>query len=159
VAGAEAIYSEILADDPGEAKAIGGLAKLHVAAGRMDEAKALLETAPAAPVGKEQEPSVVAAWAALRLAEQASTVGELAPLEQAIAANPDDHQARFDLAVAQSAKGERDAAADHLLEIIRRDRKWNDEAARKQLLQLFEAWGLMDPASVAARRKLSAVWF
>jgi putative thioredoxin len=158
-AGAEAIYSEILADDPGEAKAIGGLAKLHVAAGRMDEAKALLETAPAAAPGKEQEPAVVAASAALRLAEQASTVGELGPLEQAIAANPDDHQARFDLAVALSAKDERDAAADHLLEIIRRDRKWNDEAARKQLLQLFEAWGLMDPASVAARRKLSAVWF
>ena len=98
-------------------------------------------------------------WAALRLAEQASNVGELAPLEQAIAANPDNHQARFDLAVALSAKGERDAAADQLLEIIRRDRKWNDEAARKQLLQLFEAWGLMDPASVTARRKLSAVWF
>ena len=61
--------------------------------------------------------------------------------------------------VALSAKGERDAAADQLLEIIRRDRKWNDEAARKQLLQLFEAWGLMDPASVTARRKLSAIWF
>ena len=158
-AGAAAIYTEILADDPVEAKAIGGLAKLHVAAGRFDEAKALLETAPAAPVGKEQEPSVVAAHAALKLAEQASNVGELAPLEQAIAANPNDHQARFDLAVALSAKGERDAAADHLLEIIRRDRKWNDEAARKQLLQLFEAWGLMDPASVAARRKLSGIWF
>jgi len=154
-AGAAAIYSEILADEPGEAKAIGGLAKLHVAAGRLKEAKALLETAP----GKEQDPAVVAAHAALRLAEQASNVGELAPLEQAVAANPNDHQARFDLAVALSAKGERDAAADHLLEIIRRDRKWNDEAARKQLLQLFEAWGLMDPASVAARRKLSAIWF
>jgi putative thioredoxin len=158
-AGAAAIYAEILAEEPGEAKAIGGLAKLHVAAGRLDEAKALLETAPAAPAGKEQEPAVVAALAALRLAEQASNVGELAPLEQAIAANPDNHQARFDLAVALSAKGERDAAADQLLEIIRRDRKWNDEAARKQLLQLFEAWGLMDPASVAARRKLSAIWF
>src|ERR1700733_10040682 len=152
---AGAIYTEILAEDPGEAKAIGGLAKLHVAAGRFEEAKALLETAPAASAGKEQEPSVVAAHAALKLAEQASNVGELAPLEQAIAANPDDHQARLDLAVALSAKGERDAAADHLLEIIRRDRKWNDEAARKQLLQLFEAWGLMDPASVTARRKLS----
>ena len=155
--GAAAIYAEILAEDPGEAKAIGGLAKLHIADGRLEEAKALLGTA-AAP-GKEQDPAVVAAHAALRLAEQASNVGELAPLEQAIAANPDNHQARFDLAVALSAKGERDAAADQLLEIIRRDRKWNDEAARKQLLQLFEAWGLMDPASVAARRKLSAIWF
>jgi putative thioredoxin len=155
----KAIYAEILAEDPGEAKAIGGLAKLHIADGRLEEAKALLETAPAAAPGKEQDPAVVAAHAALRLAEQASNVGELAPLEQAIAANPDNHQARFDLAVALSAKGERDAAADQLLEIIRRDRKWNDEAARKQLLQLFEAWGLMDPASVAARRKLSAIWF
>jgi putative thioredoxin len=95
----------------------------------------------------------------VNLAEQASSVGELAPLETAVAANPDDHQARFDLAVALSAKGDRDAAADQLIEIIRRDRKWNDEAARKQLLQLFEAWGLMDPASIAARRKLSAIWF
>src|ERR1700744_6179302 len=158
-AGAAAIYTEILADEPGEPKAIGGLAKLHIAAGRLEDAKALLETAPAAPTGKEQDPAVVAAHAALRLAEQASNVGELAPLEQAVAANPNDHQARFDLAVALSAKGDRDGAADQLLEIIRRDRSWNDQAARKQLLQLFEAWGLMDPASVAARRKLSAIWF
>ena len=86
-------------------------------------------------------------------------MGEFAPLEQAVAAYPDNHQARFDLAVALSAKGDRDGAADQLLEIIHRDRKWNEEAARKQLLQLFEAWGLMDPASVAARRKLSALWF
>ena len=158
-AGAAAIYSEILADDPGEAKAIGGLAKLHVAAGRLAEAKALLETAPAAAPGKEQDPAVVAASAALHLAEQASNVGELAPLQQAVAANPNDYQARFDLAVALSAKGDRAGAADQLIEIIRRDRKWNDEAARKQLLQFFEAWGLMDPESVAARRKLSAIWF
>ncbi|HVM98581.1 MAG TPA: tetratricopeptide repeat protein, partial [Caulobacteraceae bacterium] len=75
------------------------------------------------------------------------------------AADPNDLQARFDLALALSAKGDREGAADQLLEIIKRDRKWNDEAARKQLLQLFEAWGLMDPASVAARRKLSAIWF
>ena len=93
------------------------------------------------------------------MAEQAASVGDLAPLQQAVAANPDDHKSRFDLAVALSANGDRDKAADHLLEIIRRDRGWNDEAARKQLLQLFEAWGLMDPATVAARRKLSAIWF
>jgi len=158
-AGAAAIYAEILAEDPCDVKALGGLAKLQVAAGQLKEARALLETAPPAPAGKEQEPAVAAAWAALRLAEQASSVGELAPLEQAVAANPDDHKARFDLAVALSAKGDRAGAADQLIEIIRRDRKWNDEAARKQLLQLFEAWGLMDPASVAARRKLSAIWF
>ncbi len=158
-AGAASIYAEILAEAPDDAKAIGGLAKLQVAAGNVEEAKALLATAPAPAPGKEPDPAIAAALAAVSLAEQASNVGELAPLEAAVAANPDDHQARFDLAVALSAKGERDAAADHLLEIIRRDRKWNDEAARKQLLQLFEAWGLMDPASVTARRKLSAIWF
>ncbi len=158
-AGAAAIYAEILAENPGEAKAIGGLAKLQVAAGQLDQAKALLATAPAPAPGKDQDPAVAAAWAALRLAEQASSVGELAPLEQAVAANPEDHKARFDLAVALSAKGDREGAADQLLEIIRRDRKWNDEAARKQLLQLFEAWGLMDPATIAARRKLSSIWF
>jgi putative thioredoxin len=158
-AGAASIYAGILAENPEDAKAIGGLARLHVAAGNVAEAKALLATAPAPAAGKEPDPALAAALAAVSLAEQASSVGELAPLEAAVAANPDDHQARFDLAVALSAKGDRDAAADHLLEIIRRDRKWNEEGARKQLLQLFEAWGLMDPASVAARRKLSAIWF
>jgi putative thioredoxin len=159
VAAAAEIYGDILAADPDDPKAIAGLAKLQVALGQLAEARALLESAPPPPPGKEPDPAIAAAWAALRLAEQASNVGELAPLEQAVAANPDDHQSRFDLAVALSAKGDRDAAADQLLEIIRRDRKWNDEAARKQLLQFFEAWGLMDPASVAARRKLSAIWF
>jgi putative thioredoxin len=157
--GAAEIYAEILEGAPGDPKAVAGLARLQIEAGQLDQAKALLETAPAPPPGKDQDPAIAAAWAALRLAEQASNVGELAPLEQTVAANPDDHQSRFDLAVALSAKGDREAAADHLLEIIRRDRKWNDEAARKQLLQLFEAWGLMDPATVAARRKLSAIWF
>ena len=158
-AGAASIYAQILAETPDDAKAIGGLAKLHVAAGNVAEAKALLATAPAPAPGREPDPAIAAAQAAVNLAEQASSVGELAPLEAAVAANPDNHQARFDLAVALSAKGDRDAAADHLLEIIRRDRKWNDEAARKQLLQLFEAWGLMDPAAVTARRKLSAILF
>ena len=158
-AGAASIYAEILAENPEDAKAIAGLARLHVAAGNVEEAKALLATAPAPAPGKEPDPAIAAAQAAVNLAEQASSVGELGPLEAAVAANPDDHQARYDLAVALSAAGERDKAADALLEIIRRDRQWNDEAARKQLLQLFEAWGLMDPASVAARRKLSAIWF
>ncbi len=158
-AGAAGIYAEILAEDPADVKAIAGLAKLQVAAGQIEQAKALLATAPAPAPGKEPDPAIAAALAALNLAKQASAVGELAPLQQAVAANPDDHKSRFDLAVALSAKGDRAGAADQLLEIIKRDRKWNDEAARKQLLQLFEAWGLMDPASIAARRKLSAIWF
>ncbi len=158
-AGAAAIYAEVLAEDPGDAKAIGGLAKLQIALGQLEQAKALLATVPPPAPGKDHDPAVAAALAALGVAEQAATVGDLAPLQQAVAGNPDDHKSRFDLAVALSAKGDREGAADHLLEIIRRDRKWNDEAARKQLLQLFEAWGLMDPATVAARRKLSAIWF
>jgi len=158
-AGAATLYAEILSEDPADPKGIGGLAKLQVAAGQLEQAKALLNTAPSPGPGREQDPAIAAAWAALRLAEQTSNVGELAPLEQAVTADPNNLQARFDLALALSAKGKRDDAADQLLEIIKRDRKWNDEAARKQLLQLFEAWGLMDPASVAARRKLSAVWF
>ncbi len=158
-AGAAAIYAEILAQNPGEAKAVGGLAKLQVAAGQLDQARALLASVPEPAPGKDPDPAIAAALAALRVAEQAASVGELAPLEQAVAANPDDHKSRYDLAVALSAKGDRERAADELLEIIRRDRKWNDEAARKHLLQLFEAWGLMDPATVAARRKLSAIWF
>ena len=76
-----------------------------------------------------------------------------------MAANPDDHQARFDLAVALNARGDRDGAANALLDIIKRERRWNDDAARKQLLQFFEAWGLMDAATVTARRKLSSIWF
>jgi putative thioredoxin len=95
----------------------------------------------------------------VRVAEQAAAVGDLGPLEKAVADNPDDHRARFDLALALNADGRREEAADHLLAIIKRDRKWDDEAARKQLLQFFEAWGLMDPAAVTARRKLSAILF
>jgi len=113
---------------------------------------------PPAP-GREPDPAIAAAAAALHVAEQASAIGDLAPLEKAVAENPDNHQARFDLALALNAEGRRDEAADALLTIFKRDRKWNDDAARKQLLQFFEAWGLMDPAAVTARRKLSAILF
>jgi putative thioredoxin len=153
------LYARVLTEDETNAKAIGGLARLHVAAGDLEAARGVLAmAAPPAP-GKEPDPAVAAAIAALSLAEQAETVGDLAPLQKALAANPDDHQARFDLAVALNAGGERDKAADELLTIIKRDRAWNDGGARKQLLQFFEAWGLMDKATVAARRKLSAIWF
>jgi len=158
-AGAASLYARILAEDETNAKAIAGLAKLHVEAGDLDQAKAVLSMAAPPPAGRDQDPALAAAWAAVRLAEQAAAVGDLAPLEKALAENPDNHQARFDLALALNAKGRRDEAADCLLAIIKRDRQWNDEAARKQLLQFFEAWGLMDPAAVAARRKLSAILF
>jgi putative thioredoxin len=157
--GAAELYARVLTEDESNAKAIGGLARLHVAAGDLDQARAVLSmAAPPAP-GKEPDPAIAAAIAALHVAEQAASVGDLAPLQRALNANPDDHQARFDLALALAAKGERDNAADELLAIIKRERGWNDGAARKQLLQFFEAWGLMDKTTVAARRKLSAIWF
>ena len=157
--GAASFYARILSEDETNPKAIGGLAKLHVEAGDLEQAKAVLSMAEAPAPGKEQNPAIAAAWAAVHVAEQAASVGDLAPLEKAVADDPANHQARFDLAIAYNANGDRDAAADALLAIIKRDRKWNDEAARKQLLQFFEAWGLMDPASVTARRKLSAMIF
>ena len=156
---AASFYARILAEDETNPKAIGGLAKLHVEAGDLEQAKAVLSMAEAPAPGKEQNPAIAAAWAAVHIAEQAASVGDLAPLEKALAENPDNHQARLDLAIALNANGKRDEAADALLAIIKRDRKWNDDAARKQLLQFFEAWGLMDPAAVTARRKLSAIIF
>jgi putative thioredoxin len=153
------LYARILTEDETNPKAIGGLAKLHVDAGDLDQAKAVLSMAPAPAPGKDPDPAIGAAWAAVHLVEQAAAVGDLAPLEKAIAEDPANHQARFDLALALNAKGDRDSAAAQLLDIIKRERGWKDGAARKQLLQLFEAWGLMDDATVAARRKLSAIWF
>ena len=158
-AGAAALYSQVLTEDEGNLKAIAGLAKLHVDGGDLAQAKAVLSLAPPPAPGKDADPAIAAVTAAIDLAEHAAAVGDIAPLEQAVAANPDDHQARFDLALALNGRGERDAAADRLLEIIKRDRKWNDDAARKQLVQFFEAWGLMDPAAVQARRKLSSLIF
>ena len=153
------LYAKILTEDETNPKAIGGLAKLHVDAGDLDQAKAVLSMAPAPAAGKDPDPAIGAAWAAVHLVEQAAAVGDLAPLEKAIAEDPANHQARFDLAVALNAKGDREGAAGHLLDIIKRQRGWKEDAARKQLLQFFEAWGLMDEATIAARRKLSAIWF
>ena len=138
----------MLTEDESNLKAIAGLAKLHVEAGDLDQAKAVLSMAPAPAPGKEPDPAIAAAAAALRVAEQAAAVGDLAPLEKAVAENPDNHQARFDLALALNAEGGATRRPTRCSTIFKRDRKWNDEAARKQLLQFFEAWGLMDPAAV-----------
>jgi putative thioredoxin len=154
--GAAQIYAALIEQEPTNQKAVGGLAKLYVDLGQLEEARAILGLLQ--PGAKEEEP-VAAARAALELAEQAASLGDLAPLMAKVDAAPQDWQARFDLAVALSAKNKRDAAADELLTIIKQERGWNDEAARKQLLQFFEAWGPMDPATVAARRKLSALLF
>jgi len=150
------LYSALLAEDPGNLAAMAGLAKLAVVAGDLDAAKSILAQAPA---GADRDPGIAAARAALDNALQAASVGDISELALRVLHEPDNHQARFDLAIALNALGRRDEAADALLEIIRRDRSWNDDGARKQLLQFFEAWSLMDPATQAARRKLSALLF
>jgi len=102
---------------------------------------------------------VLAAQAALDLAEQAKSLGPIADLEQKVAANPLDHQARFDLALALNSKGRRLDALDHLISIVKRDRKWNDDGARKQLVQFFDAWGPTDEATIEGRKRLSSILF
>jgi putative thioredoxin len=150
------MFAHILAEEPENPQALAGLARCHVAAGNLEPARATLALVPKE---KANDPAVSAARAALELAEQAKNVGDAAPLEAKLAANPLDHQARFDLALALNARGNRRAALDHLIEIVKRDRKWNDDGARKQLLQFFEAWGVNDEATIEGRRRLSLLLF
>ncbi len=150
------LYGGVLEADPEHVAALAGLTRALVAAGDLDAAREVLAQVPAAYA---KDRGVLAAHAALGVAEQASSVGDLAPLMQALDADADDHQARFDLALGLNGQGKREEAADALLTIMKRDRTWNDTAARKQLLQFFEAWGLMDPVTLAARRKLSTLLF
>jgi putative thioredoxin len=155
-AGAADLYAQLLAEDAANVPALAGLARTYVASGAIEQAKQTLALVPEA---KRNEAPVAAARAALELAEQAKSVGPVEELERKVAANPLDHQARFDLAVAMNAKNRRQEAVDHLLEIVRRDRKWNDDGARKQLVQFFEAWGPTDEATVAGRKRLSSILF
>jgi putative thioredoxin len=155
-AGAAELYALILAKDPDNIHALAGLARCYVETGAIEQAKRTLARVPEA---KHQEAPVAAARAAVELAEQATTLGPLGELEQKVAANPLDHQARFDLALALNNKGRRHEVLDHLLEIVRRDRKWNDDGARRQLVQLFEAWGPTDEATLEGRRRLSSILF
>src|SRR5262249_14930013 len=150
------IYAEILAKDATNTAALAGLTRCYVETGAIDQAK---QTLALVPQSKQNDPAVAAARAALELSEQAKSVGPIGELEQKVAANPLDHQARFDLAVALNAQERRKDALDHLLEIVRRDRKWNDDGARKQLVQLFEAWGPTDEATAEGRRRLSSILF
>ena len=156
VAGAASLYAQILAKESDNVAALAGLVRVYVQTGAIDQAKQTLALVPEA---KRNDLAVAAARAALELAEQARAVGPIGELEQKIAANPLDHQARFDLAVALNAKGRRQEAADHLLEIAKRDRKWNDDGARKQLVQFFEAWGPADPVTIEGRKRLSSILF
>ena len=156
VAGAGQLFAQALQRDREHVGAIVGLARCQIAGGDVEGARATLALAPPS---KQDDPDVKSALAALELAETPADQGEIAALEAQVASNADDHQARIDLAVALNAAGRREEALDQLIESIGRDREWNEEAARKQLLQLFEAWGLSDPLSVAGRRRLSSLLF
>jgi putative thioredoxin len=155
-AGAADVYAQVLAQDAGNTAALAGLARCYVATGALEQAKQTLAMVPEA---KRNDSVVAAARAAIELAEQSKSLGPVSELEQKVAANPTDHQARFDLALALNAKGNRAAALDQLMEIVKRDRKWNDDGARKQIVQFFDAWGPTDEATIAGRKRLSSILF
>jgi putative thioredoxin len=150
------LYGQLLKEDSGNVAALAGLARCYVATGNIEQAK---KTLAMVPETKLNDSAVAAARAALELAEQAKSVGPIDELEKKVAANPLDHQARFDLAAALNAKGKRAEAAEHLMAIVKRDRKWNEDGARKQLVQFFEAWGPTDQATVDGRKRLSSILF
>jgi putative thioredoxin len=150
------IYDRILASEPGNPEAIAGLARCQIGLGRLPQARQTLESVPKEHANHVE---VDGARAALALAEEAGTLPDPKALEARLQADPDDHEARLDLATALFLRGQVEPAIDHLLTIIRKDREWQDQAARKQLVRLFEALGPRHPATVAGRRKLSAVLF
>ena len=156
-ASASNIYGQILRQVPGEAAAIAGLVRCLVGAGDLQEARELVDGLDDDAL---KNADVESAVSALTLAEQAGEAdGDTAALQAQLAQDPGDHQARFDLAMACHGAGRNEQAIDELIEIIRRDREWNEQAARQQLLKLFEALGHADPLTVAGRRKLSSILF
>jgi putative thioredoxin len=150
------LYAGALAEDDSSARAMGGLIKVYVEMDMLEQAKQLLGAVKPEMAG---DAAIMGAKAAIEAKEAAANLGDTAGLFAAVEANPDDHQARIDLAVALNAKGQRDEATDQLIASIRKDRAWSDGAARKQLLLFFEAWGHGDDVTVEGRRKLSAVLF
>ena len=150
------LFGAVLQMEPDNTAAICGLVQCYLGTDDLARARQALEMVPAE---KQTDAVYAAAKAAVELAEQAEALGDLADLQSRIEANPLDHQARFDLALGLNSKGEKNNAVDQLIEIFRRDREWNDDGARKQLLQFFEAWGPKDPATTYGRRKLSAALF
>ncbi len=153
---ASALYSQVLAHEPGNAVAAAGLAKGYIAAGDTAKAKQLLDGLPAEA---QKHADVAAARAALELAGQAKEAGDIAKLTQRLAQNPADHEARLELATALFAAGQVEQAIDQLLDLFKRDRKWNDEAARKQLVKFFEVLGPTNPNTVSGRKRLSSLMF
>jgi putative thioredoxin len=150
------IFAAVLQEDANSAVAFGGLARSYLALDQVDQADQILANVPE---GIAKAPEIEAARAQIELARQAADAGSVGDLSEAVAANPDDHQARFDLAQAFYASGDTDAAVVELLELFRRDREWNDAAARKQLMTIFEALKPNDPVALNGRRKLSSMIF
>ncbi|MBB3267449.1 putative thioredoxin [Azospirillum sp. OGB3] len=155
---ASEIYGEILQADPENLNAVAyaGLVRCLIVNDELARAKQMLDKVPD-PIAKDKE--IAAVRSALEVAEQAANAGPIPELMEKVAHNQDDHEARFDLALALFAAGKREAAVDELLELVRRDRTWNDEAARKQLVKFFEAFGPTDPLTIQTRRRLSSILF
>ncbi len=149
-------FAAILGEEPDNAAAYAGMVRAHIALGDLDQAEAFLNGAPAEI---SHAPELEAAHAQLELARQAATAGPIDELAQAVRADPANNQARFDLALALNAAGQTEAAVGELLELFRRDREWNDSAAKTQLFTIFEALGPKDPIALNGRRKLSSMIF
>jgi len=150
------LYRQIQGHDPENMEALGGVIRSAMAMGDLTMAREIVDGLDDA---YRQKPEIASAVSALELAEMGENAGDLGEFEAALAANENDHQARFDLACALSAGGRNQDAVDHLLELIRRDRTWNEEAGRVQLLKVFEALGPTDPVVTDGRRRLSSVLF
>ena len=149
-------YGHVLQDEPGHPKAVAGLATCYLKSGDLERARSTLQLVR--PDGANDE-AIRAVEAELKLRDNPLPRGEIEVLRAKLAANEADHQARYDLALALDAGGDRDGAIAELLELVRRDRKWHDEAARSQLLVMFEAMGFSDPRTIEARRRLSGLLF
>jgi putative thioredoxin len=150
------VFAAILGEDANNAKAYAGMVRAHIAMDDLEQAEAILNGAPA-EISKS--PELEAAHAQLELARQAADAGPVGDLTAAVEADPDNHQARYDLAQALYAQGDGEAAVNHLLELFRRDREWNDGAAKAQLFTIFEALKPNDPVVLNGRRKLSSMIF
>ena len=149
-------FEAILGEDPNHAGAYGGLVRAHIALDALDQAEALLN---GAPIEISKSPELEAAHAQLQLARQGAEAGPVTELAAAVEADENDHQARFDLAQALYAGGDAEGAVDHLLDLFRRDREWNEGAAKTQLFTIFDAMKANDPIALNGRRKLSSMIF
>jgi putative thioredoxin len=156
VQAAAEIFAAVLQEHKQNPAALAGLARCYLKTGDLDRAEQMIALVP--PEEKKIA-AVEQVKAALELARKAPKAEQQGELEKKLAANPGDQQARFDVAVALAARGQKTEAVEHLLELVRRDRNWNDQAARKQLVQLFEAWGFKDAAAIDGRRRLSSLLF